>query len=443
MPRNVTRDSLTARLKARRGKGRTTWYLDLRHEDFAGIGRMTLRDPSHADWPAKGRTARTKAEAELWIEARYVDHVRREVRAARTSPDARKTVAEACDSFVADLEAQLGPDHNTVGNWRSVCEVHLKPAFGLLPMTALTPARVRPFLNGLKVAKRRRGKTWESPARYHTKTNVRAVLRAVCRHVDPDFPLLTAELRIEQDSRSRELREAAASGRIMGDVVAYSRADVARILGFAADYDRRSITAKPNVAARVIPNTAAAIALQVGLGVRIEELMHLRWSHVFLDEGLVYVPGTKSQWAVRWTPIQLSLLPWIHHLRELQGAPRPEDFLFRVDPRRGGEYRTPSKKTYGGRIARVLKRAGLKVEQKATHIFRATHITWAQGGYPLGRLQRWVGHSGSQTITETVYTDPRLMAAELIPADRTYLGDLPTPEDAASLAVRIARGKIQ
>lgn len=101
--------------------------------------------------------------------------------------------------------------------------------------------------------------------------------------------------------------------------------------------------------------------------------------------------------------------------------------------------RRPSKKTYQGRIARVLERAGLKFEGKVTHIFRATHMTWAAAaGYPDDRLQMWVGHAEPHDGITNLYLDAAIIARMLTAADHTYIRDLPHPAETEAVAERLA-----
>lgn len=439
MPRRITTEALAARLKARgRGRRRPTWYLDLRHEDFGNRGRMTVRDPGHPEWPNGGRAARTRQEALEWLEPAYVQWLKRETRRAGTGSRPSPTVAEACESLLKELARDLGPDHNTVSNWRSAFNVHVKPAFGPLPITALTSDRIRPFLTNLQVTKRRHGTIWKQDAAHHTKTNVRAALQALWHHFDSDAPPPFGEIRLsDRRRRSRARWDAAERGEQVGTRTGYGSDEVRRILAHAVAYDRE-IIARPNVAARVLPNTAQTIALQLGLATRIDELTFVRWRHVFEEHGLVYVPGTKNESAARWVPIQENLVPWLERLRQLCAGAEPDDFILRVDPRTVGQWQRPSKKTYQGRISKVLERAGLKFEGKATHIFRATHMTWAAAtGYSDERLKRWVGHAEPVEGVMNLYIDAEIVARTLIPADRTYLRDLPRPDEVESLAERI------
>ena len=151
MSRKITFSMLSARLRTRGRAKDKVQYLDLRHEDFGHLGRVTLRDPRHPEWPDRGRTTADKKTAERWLEEKYLSWIRTQ---AATDSEEPGTVAEACDEYIADLTRKFGPDYNTVVNRRSVFNVHVKPALGSLPLTAMDARRVRPFLESLKVVRR-------------------------------------------------------------------------------------------------------------------------------------------------------------------------------------------------------------------------------------------------------------------------------------------------
>jgi integrase len=438
-PRKLDAKLLKGRLKSRKRKHGTRWFLDLRHEDFGHLGRVTVRDPEHPEWPTKGRAASTRAEAERWVGGPYLDWVRNEVARRRSGSRAVSTVAQACDRYLADLTAELGADHNTVANRRSVFNAHVKPAFGSLPLAALTTDRVAQFLRNLTVTKRRHGEVRQEEASYRTKTNVRTALQALWRHFHEDTPPPFGTIRLKDNTRARRRRLAAQHGVMLLDLDrdAYSPEEVRRILAHAIAYDRE-ILGRPNLAATTIPNTAETIALQLGFATRIHELVAIRWRYLFEDEGVIWIPGTKTDAAPRWFPLLDSVRPWIARLRDKVPGPAPEDYLLRKDPRPGQGATPPSKKTYQGRIARVLRRADLKFDRKLTHIFRATHVTWAIGaGLPKKRIEVLIGHAKSEDEAFNRYVDAALVARLMTERDRTYLPWLPTPEECEELAREI------
>lgn len=439
MSRKVTLSMLRARLRTRgRAKDRV-FYLDLRHEDFGQLGRVTLHDPRHPKWPNKGRTTADEAEAKRWLEEKYLSWIRTRL---ATDPCGPVTTEEACDVYIAALTQKFGPDYNTVVNRRSVFNVHVKPALGALPLTSLDAPRVRPFLENLEVVRRKHGKVWKEPAGFRTRTNVRTALQALWNHFHEDIPAPFGQIRLENDDLRRRRIEARDRGDLFLDETpsTYSPDEVLEILAHAMVYDRQ-VLSRPNLAVKTILNTAEVIAAQLGLATRIEELMPIRWGQILDDLGLVRIPGTKNDNAWRWAPIQDGVRPWIERLRTYSANPAPSDYLVRTDPRPSGKGRKPSGSTYQSRVERVLTRAGLKYPRKLTHIFRATHITWATGnGYPDDRLKRWVGHADPKEGATGLYRDPDKLARMLTVRDRTYLVGLPTPEECEERAREIMRG---
>ena len=336
-------------------------------------------------------------------------------------------VKEAADRYLAHLEAELGAEHNTVTNRRSVCRVHVVPLLGSRPLAALTREVVRDFLESLRVVRREGGRTVRQPAKLRTRTNARDTLAAVWRHACPDEDPPFAGIRLADREVARQRRLAAREGRIeeLIEPNVYTREQVVEILAAAMWYDRQLISGRPNVAVRVLPNTAETIALQLGSAARIEEEMALRWLCLRPDEEAVFIPGTKSFNAARWIPLQRSLVPWLERLRALQGgSPDPDAFVVRTHPAR--PFAHGSKKTYQGRIARVLRLAGLKLPRKCTHIFRATHLSWGSTRIPAPALRAYAGHSNPHGGAMDAYVTllPPFMPDE----HRAYI-DLPSPQE--------------
>jgi integrase len=73
---------------------------------------------------------------------------------------------------------------------------------------------------------------------------------------------------------------------------------VAETIGIAWDVDEMSPTAKhvPRKNRRTIigPHAAAALRLLIFTGARLREILHLRWSHVDFERGLLLLPDSKT-----------------------------------------------------------------------------------------------------------------------------------------------------
>lgn len=428
------RERLVAQMRARETREGKVWELDLRNQEWGrdpakGLAkRPVLRCPTDPGWPEHGRTTSDRATAEAWVREHYRALIQRESALAGSKGSAALRVDEACDRYIESLVASHGADHRTTTNRRSACRAHIKPSLGSLPMAALSEETVRKFLEGLQVTLHSGGVTQKAPAAPATRANVRDTLSAVWRHTYPDVKVPFADAKVVVASQSKRRRDEVKAGNI-GKLIAeratvYTRDQVLEILTAAMWYDQERL-ALPNVAVRVLPNTAEFIALQLGTAARVEEVTDLRWSCLFWDQQAIFVPGTKSFQAPRWIPMQRSLEPWLRRLRAVQGGARDsESFVIQTHPR---QPRTAaSTKIYQARISRVLALAGLKLPRKSTHIFRATHMSWGSPLIPSPALKAYAGHGEQHGGVTDRYV---ATLPDWIPAEHRHYIDLPTPEE--------------
>jgi integrase len=425
-------DRLVATLRLRRNKRGAVYELDLRNKEWGRDPKkgqkktLTVCCPTDAGWPDQGRTTDNYAVAEAWVRDAYSPLLKKSGALVQAGRNANLTVTEACRRYIGDLERDLGADHNTVVNRRSVCRVHIEPGIGTSPLAALTRPLVREFLEGLQVTQRKGGNTLLRPAMLRTRANVRDALSAVWRNVFKDEPPPFAGIRFDDREEKKRRRKAVREGRIesLMDLTVYTRDQIAHILTAAVWFDR-NILQRPNLKVRLLPNTAAVIALQVGTAARIEEEMALRWFCIRENEEAVFIPGTKSHNAARWIPRQRSLAPWLKRLSDMQGdSPSTDAFVVRTHPKR--PFTQGSKKTYQSRIARVLRIAGLKLPRKCTHIMRSTHLSWGSTRIPDPALKAYAGHSDPHGGAMDSYVS---LLPPFMPDDhRTYI-DLPSPEE--------------
>jgi integrase len=431
-------ERLLKRLRTRPSAQGAVFVLDLRGREWTGAqlaksGFVTLRNPAGEGWPARGATTLDPAVAERWTRDHYAPWIKRKLQIAQGGPDAGLTVAEACDAYLEHMTELLGPGHSTVSVRRSVFRVHLKPAFGHIPLAALTRGRLRQFLEGLQVRKWQGGVLRQVPAMRRTKENVRSSLQALWQHTYPDTAWPFGAISLADRGASRRRREAAETGEISAMIASrtYTHEEITRLLAAAVEYDQ-IVFGRANLRSWM-PNTAETIALLLGTAARIDELMLLRWKHVFFDLGAIFIPGTKSAGAPRWIPLQRSLSPWLERLRALQGGdPSPEAYVLHV--RRGAPLERPSRKTYGARLARIEKQTELKRRQKATHVFRATSLSWAAPHLPEGALKAYAGHSRPRGGATDAYVETR---PPFIPAAHREAVALPSP-DQVGATLRIA-----
>jgi integrase len=145
-----------------------------------------------------------------------------------------------------------------------------------------------------------------------------------------------------------------------------------------------------------IPNTAHAIAFQVGLGPRISEVADIRWGHIY-SKGYSIIHNAKHKQVLvrkRVVPVQVTLNPWLDELKAMEGGEiDPNGFVIRTDPR-GGQRKKAALTTLAKRISDALIVAGVKKEGKATHGLRATFASHADSCPDIDgkMIQRYLGH---------------------------------------------------
>lgn len=428
-------DHLVARISTRSLANGHIHFLDLRGKKWAHLrpgssGCLTIRNPQDSGWPVEGSTTGDPATAEAWVRDHYVSWLERRALTAATGAKSGADVRQACGSYIAELVKVRGVDHNTTKNRKSVCTRHIVPYLGKFPLDALTKTKVRDFLRNLTVRKKGGGKVEVVPASIRTKANIRDALNAVWGHVYEDVTPPFAGIRLKDSAASKNRRAAAEAGEMGGREAetAYTYGQVVELLTAAVQYDEEVI-GRPNLVRQYHQNTADMIAVMLGTNARCEEVTFLRWKHVLWDERAIYISGTKTHNSPRWVPLQRSLEAWLRRLMEQQGGdPTPESFILQI--RRRQPARRASRKTVGGRIARVEVRAGLKLEQKATHILRATHLSWAKDHLSLEDLKTYAGHGAARGGATDAYMDrrPPFMPAE----HREYL-PLPSPAEIEEL----------
>jgi integrase len=175
-------------------------------------------------------------------------------------------------------------------------------------------------------------------------------------------------------------------------------------------------------ASRTLAPTAAA---QLCFASRIAELCEVRWHDVDEDDGFILIPGTKSDSAIRYIPLQNSMRPWLTILREAQTPPRlPTHHILRMHPAQDAK---PVKDVWARRMGMIQRVAGLKIEGQRSHIYRRTHTSIAtMAGVAPYEIKLLLGHSNVMGGATDDYVQ---MIHQLTrPEHRTYIM-LPTPEE--------------
>jgi len=421
---------------------RPVLVLDFRTKEFEALGRTSemLRNPYAVGWPEAGDPIEDAEEATRWVRTFYAPRVKRELDAKRAlakRPTPQLLVSTACDVYLAKLAAVEGHSRHTLKNRTSVINAYIKPRLGHLAIETLDQDLVSHFLDGILVLALDENGQWvERPASYGYKRDIRACLRSIwcanLRHVPPLFD----GLRLEGPSDLATQRKAAFEGNLeqllRGNSGAQDPVEVRRTLVAAMWYDRHRIRQRTNTSRWAVPNTAEAIAFEIAMGVRSEELVLLRWKCIDEAAGVIAVLGTKSEAAVRYIPLQDTLRPWIARMRALlrpDGAPAhwtPDEmqFVFITNakkPREMGKVRSMS-----NRISKALRLAGTKRPKKTQHWARATFAAMAKTKLKAEELKQYLGHDDAFGGATSVYAD---VLVPLIPDEhRRLIEHLPSPE---------------
>lgn len=428
-----------------------TYFLDARHERFAGVeealrDRPTVRCPYDPAWPARGRPAASEEEAREWVRHHYVPRIRRVLDAVRSSPDAARTIWEqALRGLIASYTEDPKPGDGRVEPYVppakrsrvSLIENHLLPTLGGELMVTTDRERAGQVIEGIQVRDRRAG-TGTKPASTGTKRNAKAALAAAWNLIFPYLPAPFAGVPIqtpetEHGGLSDEVQGFEDEDALLGDEKngALTPADLKRVLVAAMYYDQVML-ARPNLTGAMIPNTAHAIAKQVGLGPRLSEELNVRWGHIYDSKNAVVIHNAKVKQVrvrKRLVPLQATLRPWLDELRAMEpgGRPHHNAFVIRSDPN-AGVFQRAAQNTIARRMAMALKLAGVKLPGKASHGFRATHATYGDAHPDVDKkmLQRYLGHHAVYGASTDEYI--RQMAALMTEAHRHYI-QLPTPDE--------------
>lgn len=150
---------------------------------------------------------------------------------------------------------------------------------------------------------------------------------------------------------------------------------------------KKLILKAPNDKARMI------VTLLYSSGMRVGELINLKWVDIQEDEGLIWVRRGKGK-KDRQVPLSRKTQEELNRYRQMFGQ---SSYVF--EGQYGGPYSTRSVNAY---ISRMTKKAGIN-KQITAHTLRhsfATHLL--DSGIDLRYIQKLLGHSSSKT-TE-IYT---------------------------------------
>jgi integrase len=366
------------------------WYVRCRYYDADGR--------RHEHQLPTGRTDRRGAEA--LADEILVDHRRAEHAGVRSPVGARLTVRELVQDYLA--RADLAPA--TRDSYRSVARARLLPALGDVLVDALTPERVRAHV-AAELASRPLSRRKAPTISRHTVQVEMQVLRSAVRWGAAEGGVAAAALPpVPMPSRPRRQ-----SPRF------FSRDEVARFLLAVEDSPNRALW-----------------RTQLATGMRIGELVALRWTDVDLEQGVIAVRATayrtqrQERTKTRSGGRRVHLDPATLALLREQRSRTRGDVVF---PSAAGTQQSADNLRHRDWAA-ILRRAG--IDHASPHALRhtmATHMLDA-GVVPTVVAER-LGHA-HVGVTLAVYT--HVLAGQHQDAARRW-GD-------ALAAMRNDRGKV-
>ena len=148
------------------------------------------------------------------------------------------------------------------------------------------------------------------------------------------------------------------------------------------------------------------IALAVGTGMRLDELLHLQWDDVSLATRLITVQrgrqGTTKSGKARWVPILDSVLP-IFKARALRRGGSALVFpISATGPSKKSGSAVRGKSGVQQAFKRALKRAGLDRTLRFHDLRHTCASWWVLAGGDIFRLSKLLGHS-TVAITQKTY----------------------------------------
>lgn len=429
----------------RRDKNDTTsaFVIDKRNAELGWGKRAVLREPPTPGRVNMGRSTSDKIEAAFWVSQYYAPLYWRTRREGLTPSSVQLTVAEAVNRYIesvterkeGDLEGRVP---RKLKSRVSKLKVHVLPAMRTLVLSMVQQNHVTAALKGMRVTKRRRQPDETTPAMHSTRLETLKALVAVYKYIFPNEQVPFAQAFLERtevehipimidayelEATDHEMEKQSTKGVMNAEQVERS------LLG-ALESDV-SIGTNHHLVS-FLPNSAHILALLVGLGLRVSELVSLRWCNINLDEGFVMIPQSKivrdangkpNKESHRYTPLQNSLLPWLFDLMRISGIVdrRSKSFVVQLTRDKSNSKVSASEDSVIKRVSATLKWAGTKQLGKATHFGRSTHISLASNttGIPSRMIQAFVGHSPYKSSVTGKYF--RLQRKDLKPEHNVYL----------------------
>lgn len=214
--------------------------------------------------------------------------------------------------------------------------------------------------------------------------------------------------RIKPVAKATVHREVAVLSHLLGKAVEWKwikakpstkgfKLDNAKLDYLTGDQVQRVLeTAKKDQSFEIYPFLLVATAT----GMRLTEILSVRWEHIDLDRRLIHIPKAKA--GARDQPITKSLAEYLSgRIEQMRPDPCPEiqwkpmGWLF-PSPRNSAEHMVAIQKPF----RRVIANAGLDPSRITRHTLRHTAITHlVQAGVDLPTVQRISGHKTLQMVS--------------------------------------------
>jgi integrase len=347
------------------------WYAKFRLPD----GRQVQRRIGPG-WSERGRPPAgyfTKRTAETWLRA-TLDEARRGTLPGMVRTGA--TFADAAEEWLRFIQEDRERKPSTVHDYRSALDAHLLPAFGEMPVEAITPELVENWRRSLAGLSNR------------TKNKLLVLLHGIFRRAQMVYRLPTNPLTLIEKHPQRS----------SGDIEVFSPEEVWALVRAAASEQDAAIYL-----------TAAFTGLRKG------ELLALRWRDVDFAGSAIrvrasYASGhltTPKSGKVRAVPMAPDVASALAQLGSREYWIGDDDLVFTGA---SGSYLDGS--ALSRRYKAALKQAGLRPLR--FHDLRHTFGTRMIAKADIRRVQEWMGHSNIQTTMQYLHYAPREEDARLV-----------------------------
>jgi integrase len=345
----------------------------VRRYTIAAVGKITPED------------ARTRAKAILGAVAHGHDPANQKT-AERGTP----TVTETADQFMADhVRAKRKP--GTVEFYRDILDRIVKPAVGTTKADKLTRHQVSRLHSSLA----------DTPFQANRVLAVVGSMYAFAARAGIVSEGTNPARGIDKFRETR--RERFLTGEELERLGSAIREAETPGIPWAVDETKSNTKRVPkaNRFTQIAPSAAAALRLLLFTGCRLREILHLRWDHVDVERGCLFLPDSKT--GRKTIILNAPALAVLNGLERISSYVVPGD-----DPKHP---RHDLKRPWDA----VIRRAGLTGVR--LHDLRHTYASFgASGGLGLPIIGRLLGHTQAATTARYAHldNDPLRRASEAI-----------------------------